>query len=98
MPKAEVILWQYLKDRQIVGYKFRRQYSISKYVVDFYCPRKKLAIEVDGPTHFSLQAMEYDIKRQALIESFGIRVIRVTNTDVYENIRGVINEIQKHLV
>jgi very-short-patch-repair endonuclease len=52
MPNADVILWQHLSRRQMHGYKFRRQYSIDHYVVDFYCPRLKLAIEVDGESHF----------------------------------------------
>ena len=96
-PKAERILWQYLKGKQLNGFKFRRQYSIGKYVVDFYCPKAKLVIEVDGPTHLSDQAREYDRKRQRFIESFGIKFLRVTNLDVYKNIDGVILAILKNL-
>lgn len=97
MPKAEVILWAHLKNKQLHGYKFRRQYSVGPYIVDFYCPRLKLAIEIDGPTHFTKQAKRYDLQRQRYIESFGIRFLRVTNLDVYENIEGVIERIIEYL-
>jgi len=97
MPKAEVILWVYLKNRQLHGYKFRRQYSVGPYIIDFYCPKLKLAIEIDGPTHFTKQAERYDLQRQKYIESFGIHFLRVTNLDVYENIDGVIERITEYL-
>jgi very-short-patch-repair endonuclease len=51
MPQAEIILWSKLKNKGFKGYKFRRQYSVGKFVIDFYCPRLKLAIEVDGKSH-----------------------------------------------
>lgn len=93
MPKAEVILWSYLKDKQLYGYKFRRQYGVGPYVIDFYCPKKKLTVEVDGPSHYSQSAKVYDKHRQNYIESYGIKFIRITNIDVYQNIRGVIARI-----
>jgi len=52
MPQAEVILWSKLRNKALKGYKFRRQYSIERFVIDFYCPQLKLAIEVDGDSHF----------------------------------------------
>lgn len=64
MSKAEVILWKELSHRQMLGYKFRRQYSVDHYVLDFYCPRLKLAIEVDGDSHFVPGADEKDRVRQ----------------------------------
>jgi len=89
-PPAEIILWRYLKGKQMEGYKFRRQYSVGRYVIDFYCPQLKLAIEVDGPSHYlSEQARIYDHKRQRFIESFGITLIRVTNIEIYRTIEGV---------
>lgn len=93
MPKAEVILWAYLKGKKLQRYKFRRQYSIGRYVVDFYCPKTRLAIEIDGPSHFEERVVKYDQRRQKYIESFGIRCLRVTNLDVYKNIEGVIERI-----
>lgn len=97
MPQAEQILWSYLRCKQLEGCKFRRQYGVGKYVVDFYCPKLKLAIEVDGDSHFYPGAQEYDQKRQKYIESFGIRFLRCTNTDVYENIDGVLEEILRFI-
>lgn len=93
MPKAEVILWSRLKGKQIYGYKFRRQHSIGPYIVDFYCPKLKLSIEVDGSSHFKQKAKLKDMERQKYIESFGIRFLRYLNTDIYENLDGVVNHI-----
>jgi very-short-patch-repair endonuclease len=93
MTKAEVFLWVQLKNKQILGYKFRRQYSVGNFVVDFYCPRLKLALEVDGPSHFTKEAREYDKRREEYIKSFGISFLRVTNLDVYKNMEGVIDKI-----
>lgn len=75
------------------GLKFIRQYGVGSYVIDFYCPKLKLAIEIDGDSHFQERAEEYDKKRQKFIEQFGIKFLRVTNTDIYENLDGVTEEI-----
>jgi very-short-patch-repair endonuclease len=93
-PKAEAILWHYLKQKQLDEYKFRRQYSIGGYVVDFYCPALRLVIEVDGPSHFvSDEVKKYDKQRQKYIEHFGIKILRMNNSDIYNNINGVVNKI-----
>lgn len=93
MPKAEIILWSVLKNKKVLGYKFRRQYSVGSFVLDFYCPRLKLALEVDGDSHFNSVARIYDQKRQKYIEEFGIKFLRFTNNDIYTNFDGVIEEI-----
>lgn len=95
MPRADILLWMHLTDRQILGYKFRRQYSVDKYVVDFYCPALRLAIEVDGDNHLTPLARVYDWERQHHIESFGIRFLRVMNEDVYNNLDAVLDEIAR---
>jgi very-short-patch-repair endonuclease len=95
MPEAEVILWSQLKNGQISGIKFRRQYSVGRYVVDFYCAKKKLAIEIDGDSHYMLNAPERDDERQKWIEQFGIRFLRFTNDDVRKNLYGVLDAIEK---
>ena len=59
-PLAEQRLWLRLRNRQLMGYRFRRQYGVGPYVLDFYCPKLKLAIEVDGDNHFEAGAGEYD--------------------------------------
>ena len=98
--EAEQKLWQYLKGKQVVGVKFRRQYSIDAYILDFYALSLKLAIEVDGPSHFTSRGIEPDENRTTHIEGFGIRVLRLTNDDVCENIEGVlfgINEVVQEI-
>jgi very-short-patch-repair endonuclease len=95
MPKSEVILWSKLKNKQMQGKRFLRQYSVDQYVLDFYCPELKLAIEVDGDSHFVTGAQEYDRDRQKYIESFGIRFLRYTNADIYENVDGVCRHIRE---
>lgn len=81
----------------MAGYKFRRQQSIGPYIVDFYCPRLKLVIEVDGDSHFLDEAIEYDRKRQKYIESFGTKFLRFTNLEIYENIDEVLEEILRYI-
>ena len=93
MPKAEVILWSKLKGKALGGHKFRRQHSVGKFVLDFYCPRSKLAIEVDGDSHFSDGSERHDKVRQDFIESFGISFLRFTNKDIYENLDEVLEKI-----
>ncbi len=97
MPKAEILLWANLSRKQLLGYKFRRQYGVEQYVIDFYCPALKLAVEIDGDSHFQIGAKERDAERQRFIESFGIEFLRFTNADIYENIDGVIDTIAKYI-
>ncbi len=96
-PKAEQVLWSYLRKGQMEGFKFRRQASIDNYVVDFYCPKAKLVIEVDGDTHFDPESDLLDREREKYIESLGIGVIRFTNLDIYNNIEEVIKTIIESL-
>lgn len=98
MPLAEQLIWHKLRNKQLLGYKFRRQYSIHDFIVDFYCPKIKLAIEIDGESHFdSVQSKKIDMNRQKSIESVGIKIIRFTNHDIYNNLDGVLQEIIKNL-
>ena len=98
MPLAEQILWKKLQDKQLEGYKFRRQYSIHNFVIDFYCPKIKLAIEIDGESHFdSPKSQNVDMTKQKIIESIGIKIIRFTNNDIYNNLDGVLQGIEKNL-
>ena len=98
MPQAEIVLWNQLKGKKIKGLKFRRQYSVGKYVIDFYCTEIKLAIEADGDTHNSDDEIEYDRKRQSDIEIFGIRFLRIRNDEIFENIEEIIKKIEKTIV
>ncbi len=93
--EAERKLWQYLNGKQVAGVKFRRQYSIDAYIIDFYAPSLKLAIEIDGHSHFTSRGIVHDENRTKYIDGFGIRILRFTNDDVYENIEGVISRINE---
>ena len=93
MTKAEIILWSKLKGKQLNGLKFRRQHGINNYIVDFYCPELRLAIEVDGDVHCYNSRITYDKQRQRDIEALGIKVLRYTNNDVVKNLEGVLNDI-----
>lgn len=98
IPQAEIILWSRLRRRQIAGIKFRRQYSVNRFVLDFYCPQLKLAIEVDGPTHQGTDAQNYDQLRQLSIEGLDIQFLRFTNREVYQNIDGVLDTIYQKIL
>jgi very-short-patch-repair endonuclease len=98
MPKAELAIWSKLRGKQMLGYKFRRQYSVDRYVLDFYCPELKLAIEIDGDSHFQVGAVADDKHRQAFIESFGISFLRFTNEDALKNLDGVLETIRQRVL
>lgn len=90
---CEKILWRKLRNRQLAGTKFKRQFSIGRYIVDFYCADLKLIVEIDGATHESEREIKGDIERQKFLEEQGLRVKRYTNTDVKENLDAVLENI-----
>jgi len=94
---AEARLWQALRNRRLARWKFRRQHAIAGYVVDFITLDGKLVIEVDGVTHSTEAEIIRDCARTAALNDFGFHVVRVTNTDVYENLEGVIEMIERTL-
>ncbi|MEM9996594.1 MAG: endonuclease domain-containing protein [Bacteroidota bacterium] len=79
---AEATLWQLLRLRRAGGLKFRRQHGIGPYIVDFYCPKARVAVEVDGRVHDDPARAESDAARQRAIESLGIQVLRFSNEEV----------------
>ncbi|MFD2564032.1 endonuclease domain-containing protein [Aquimarina rubra] len=87
---AEAFLWKHLSKSQLKGRKFRRQHSIGNYIVDFYCPKEKLIIELDGQIHNKPKAQEKDQKRTDYLESLGFRVIRFENKMVFDNLESVL--------
>ncbi len=97
MTKAESILWEYLKNKKLGGYKFRRQYSVDSFIIDFYCPKVKLGIEVDGEVHFTDEAKEYDENRSGFLSDFGIEIIRFKNDEVFNNVEMVLKIIEQKL-
>jgi len=94
---AEASLWKALQGSKLAGKKFRRQHSIGNYVVDFYCPECKLAIELDGEKHFNTIASEYDLRRTEFLSRNNIRVLRFENRAVFEHPEGVLQAIKDHL-
>jgi len=91
---CEKILWRYLRDRQLLGCKFRRQYSIDQFVIDFYSTEIKFAIELDGDVHNNPDQKEYDVKRQEYLETFGITFLRITNDELLGNANLVFAKIE----
>ncbi len=94
---TERILWKYLKARRLLGKKFRRQYSIGIFVIDFYCPKLKLAIELDGASHDANEMNIYDKEREEVIKTFGIIFIRFRNEEVYSNLEAVLDNIKEKI-
>jgi len=94
---AEKLLWSMLQHGNLGGYKFRRQHSVGAYILDFYCPSEKLAIELDGASHFTDEAPEYDRRRTAYLNALNIKVLRFLNTDVYNNLNVVCEKILRVL-
>ncbi len=90
---AEKILWMKLRNRQLCGMKFFRQYSFGIYILDFYCPKSKLAIELDGGQHAELERKEYDEARSEYLRAHGVKVMRFWNNEIMINIDGVLERI-----
>ena len=88
MPKGEKLLWSKLR-RNNLEYKFRRQFGIKNYILDFYCIKLKLAIEVDGISHSEEKIFEKDCERQKYLESLGIKIVRFNSEDVFNNLEQV---------
>ena len=88
MTKSEMIFWSRIRNDQL-GVRFRRQYGIGRYIVDFYCPQLKLAIEIDGLTHGDEKVFEKDVRRQKYLENFGIIIRRYNSGDVIKKIDDI---------
>jgi very-short-patch-repair endonuclease len=94
MTPAEKMLWSKIKCKKIFELQFCRQFPVGKYILDFYCKPLKIAIEVDGPYHFTAQGLAYDANRDGVLNSYGIFVLRFTNEQVMNDLQYVINEIK----
>ena len=94
MTYCEKIMWLHLKKRQL-GYRFLRQYSVDHFVIDFYCPELKLAVELDGDVHNLPEQKEYDIARQKYLEKYGIKFIRITNEEFLGNPNKAFDKIEE---
>lgn len=90
---AEQLLWSKLRGYQIQGLKFRRQHGIGPYIVDFFCPERWLAIEVDGDVHATENKIKNDRLRENHLHSLGIMIVRYNNDEVLGNLDGVLEDI-----
>ena len=93
---TERILWQRLRNRQLSGRKFKRQYSMGPYIVDFYCPAETLAIELDGEPHNAPNRQDYDAARESYLQAQGIRIVRFENGEILERLPLVLEAIAWH--
>ena len=94
---SEKILWDYLRNRQIKGQKFFRQYSIGPYIADFYCAEARLVIELDGESHLPNDQVLYDVERTKYLNGNNIKVLRFWNYEIINNIDKVISTLAKAL-
>ena len=92
---AEAAFWNLVKNSRLDGRKFRRQHSVGHYILDFYCPAEKLAVELDGEVHFHERAIEYDRVRSLFMLHCGIKVLRFENRSVFEARTWVLNRIRE---
>lgn len=97
MTEAELILWDRLSDNKLAGFKFRRQHPISQYVVDFYCHKAMLVIEVDGRDHNQTEKKNNDEVRDIEMKELGLKVLRIKNEEVIDDIDNVLKRIEKEL-
>jgi very-short-patch-repair endonuclease len=94
---AERLLWEALKNRQLNGYKFRRQHPIYRYIADFYCHELGLVIELDGGVHDGIGQQEHDRNRDQVILEFGIRVLRFKNEEIVNNLEKTLRIVKASL-
>lgn len=93
MTEAERCLWAKIRMKQLEGLQFYRQKPLGKYIVDFYCPKAKLVIELDGGQHYQDEGLLKDQNRDAYLESLGLRVLRFPNSDVLSKTDSVLRSI-----
>jgi very-short-patch-repair endonuclease len=91
---AERKLWSLLRDRQLVGVKFRRQFSLGRYILDFYSPEHKLCIEADGSQHYEDEGKRRDELRTKELSNLGVQILRFSDRDILNNIEGIYKVIQ----
>ena len=94
MTPGEITLWKHLKGKQMCGLDFDRQRPIDEFIVDFYCKKLMLAIEIDGSSHDSQEAQQRDAERQARLQSLGVQFLRFREEDVCRQVEGVLGVIE----
>ena len=97
MTNAERLLWSKIRRKQLKGYQFYRQKIIGNYIVDFYCPKTRLIIELDGSQHYGEEGMRKDKKRDGYLKNIGLKILRFSDREVFENLNGVFERIYGEL-
>lgn len=95
---AERAFWSKVRNRQLLGMKFFRQYSFGSYILDFYCPEKKLAVELDGGQHNQPEDREYDAVRTNYLNAHGVEVVRFWNNEVLGEMDGILARLELKVV
>ncbi|HYX23446.1 MAG TPA: endonuclease domain-containing protein [Thermoanaerobaculia bacterium] len=91
---SEDAFWEHLRDRKLLGLKFRRQVPIGPYVADFYCHEMRLIVELDGSIHEERAQVSHDVNRDANLRALGYRVLRFTNGQIHENLETILETIR----
>ena len=94
MTRWEIRLWEDLKGKKVFGFKVRRQHGIENFIIDFYCPKLKLAIEIDGDVHSFPDKMKTDILKEKALKELGIHLVRLSNTDLEEDYESVVMHLE----
>ena len=97
MTEPEKILWEKLRLKQLGSYRFKAQHPIGEFIVDFYCHKSRLVIEIDGGYHDQRDQQDYDVNREKILSEFGLKIIRFKNEDVLDRINCVLEEITRNL-
>ncbi len=97
MTEAEKLLWSKIRKKQLKNCQFYRQKIIGNYIVDFYCPKSNLIIELGGGQHYSDEGMKKDKSRDDYMKNLELRVLRFSDKDVFENLKGILEKIWEEL-
>ena len=98
MTNTEILLWSKIKNKQLKDSQFYRQKIIGDFIVDFYCPKCKLVIELDGEQHYSIEGKQKDMQRDIYLTSLGLKVLRFSDNEVFSNLEGVLERIWMNLL
>jgi len=98
MTDAELQLWSKIRRKQIGGCQFYRQKNIGNYIVDFYCPKGRLILEIDGGQHYTDEGIKKDQARNQHLDKLGFTVLRFSDMEVLKNIDGVVEKIYEYLI
>ena len=90
MTEAEVVFWSAVRAKQLFGLRVKRQYGFGSYILDFYIPKLQLAFELDGDVHCQLPVLKKDINRDTFLKQNGIKVLRISNEEILQNLDGVL--------